>query len=152
MAIMSSQSAYIEKLLKSVGVTSQWLRRIRFGGVVGKQAIVGAVIAAALALIGRHTDNTNVQLLCVGGLIFDCFVTIGAISFHGHKHPLEATLEGGEVVAWGQMQQEYAQKGVRELPASQPVLEGVGPRPLNAATADRAESRQPNNADGGNPS
>ena len=139
----------IEKWLENVGISSKALKRIRFGGVVGKQAIVGVAVALALAIVARQTTDPGVLRLCIGAIVLDCFVVIAAISFHGHKHPAEATLEGGEVVAWTHVQQEFAAKGVKELPASPQMLEGVGPKPLKAAAAEGAESKPSNSTNKG---
>jgi hypothetical protein len=52
------------------------------------------------------------------------------MGFHGHKHPLEATLEGGEIVAWKYLEQ-LAAKGVKTVPDSPNMLEGTGIKPSN---------------------
>src|SRR4029077_17167535 len=97
-----------------LGMSSKSLHRIRFGGVVGKQALVGVFVALGLAVVSRQSTDPSVLRLCVEALLLDLFVTIAAIGFHGHKHPFEATLEGAEVVAYRHVQQEFAAKGVKE--------------------------------------
>jgi hypothetical protein len=123
---MADLKVELDKFLSKLGLSSKSLLRVRFGGVVGKQALVAVFVAIGLTVVSRQTTDPNVLRLCIYGLLVDAFFGFAVIAFHGHKHPLEATLEGGEVVAYRHVQQELAAKGAKEIVSSPPVLEGLG--------------------------
>lgn len=133
---MASTKYELEQFLGKLGVSTKVLQRIRFGGVVGKQALVAVFVALGLAAVAIRTSNPGVLTLCIYGLLADAFLAIVAIGFHGHKHPFEATLEGTEVVAYQHVQQQLAMKGAKELVAGPPVLEGLGQKPLAASSSE----------------
>jgi len=133
---MADLKVELDKFLSRLGLSSKSLLRVRFGGVVGKQALVAVFVAIGLAVVSRQTADPNVLRLCVYGLLADAFLGFGVIAFHGHKHPLEATLEGGEVVAYRHVQQELAAKGVKETVSSPPVLEGLGHKPIEGTKGE----------------
>jgi len=130
---MADIKVELDKFLSKLGLSSKSLLRVRFGGVVGKQALVAVFVAIGLAVVSRQTTDPSVLRLCIYGLLTDAFLGFAVITFHGHKHPLEATLEGGEVVAYRHVEQEFAAKGVKETATSPPVLEGLGHKPSEAA-------------------
>ena len=116
------------------GISQKSLQRIRFGGVVGKEALVGFATLLALAIVALKAGSTILLWGCLAAIVIVSLFTIGAMAFHGHKHPVEATLEGGEIVALQHLQQEFAAKGVGEIPSSPRILEGLGTKALDGAT------------------
>lgn len=134
----------LDKLLNRFGASSKTLLRVRFGGVVGKIALVAVFVAIGLAVVARQTNDTTILKLCTYGIFAVGFVAIVAIATHGHNHPLEATLEGGEVIAYQHVQQQFAAKGTKEFGPAPPLLEGLGQKPVEATSAGIDESEQQN--------
>jgi hypothetical protein len=132
---MASTKYELEQFLSKLGISTKTLQRIRFGGVVGKQALVAVFVALGLAAVATRTTDPGVLALCVYGLLADAFLAIAAIAFHGHQHPFEATLEGAEVVAYQHVQQELAAKGQKVVVSAPPVLEGLGHKPITAGSS-----------------
>jgi hypothetical protein len=121
-------------LLNRFGIDRKSLTRIRFGGVIGKQALVGIGGIAGLIAVALKADNLYLLWGCLIGIFILTMGVIFAIGMHGHQHPLEATLEGGEIVVMEHLKhQQGAIKGVGEVPDSPPVLEGIGTKQLEAA-------------------
>lgn len=123
-------------LFGKFGFDRKSLLKIRFGGVIGKQALVGIGGMAGLIVVALKSQG-NPPLLwgCLAGFLLLPIVVVTAMGFHGHKHPAEATLEGAEVVMLQHLQQQVAAKGMPELPASAPVLEGIGSKPTSMESA-----------------
>lgn len=120
-------------LLSKFGIDRKSFMKIRFGGVIGKQALVGISGLASLAVVAFRAQNSLLLWGC-GAAIF--ILTVGvvlAIGIHGHKHPMEATLEGGELVVMQHLRHELAAKGMDQVPASPPVLEGIGNKAITEA-------------------
>ena len=133
---MANDKFELDELLGKLGLSSKSLLRVRFGGVVGKVALVAVFVALGLAVVSRQTADPSVLRLCIYALLAVAILGIVVIAIHGHNHPLEATLEGGEVVAYQHVRQEFAAKG-KEISASPLVLEGLGHKPvedLNSGT------------------
>jgi len=107
---------------------------------VGKQALVAGLALAGLAAIAVKAGSSLVLWGCLGSITLIAVVAIVAMGFHGHKHPLEATLEGGEIVAWQHLKHELAAKGVDQFPTDSPVLEGIGQRLIESQQDRRTEA------------
>jgi len=125
--------------LTKFGIDQKSLARVRFGGVIGKQALVGIVGVGGLTYIASRAEG----VLLWGSLVamfLVITVVVAAMGIHGHNHPLEATLEGGEVVVMQHLRQEVAAKGTETLPASPPIPEGIGQKPLKNATNAKGDS------------
>ena len=121
----------ITDLLARYGVNAQSLIRMRFGGVVGKQSLVIVASMAVFGIIAYESKGAEIVLeFCAVGAGVIALAGIVMIGIHGHKHPLEATLEGGEIVAV--VQSAMAAKGMIP-PSSAPLtLEGLGVRSISA--------------------
>jgi len=107
--------------------------KIRFGGVVGKQALVAVGGLAGLVVVAFKASDTRLLWGCLIGILLLALMVVVAIGIHGHQHPLEATLEGGEIVVVEQIRHDMAAKGVAAIPPSPPVLEGIGDKSLEAS-------------------
>lgn len=110
----------VDKVLRSVGI-SDAVHRIRFGGIVGKLALLGVAGVVGVTVIGARTDDPQVQLVCaVGALVVIVLIGGGILAF-GWRYPWQATLEGTEATsAFGQM---MAAKGLPTAP-EQPLMAG----------------------------
>ena len=93
--------------------------------MVGKIAFVAFALIAPAVIVAYKTSDTTVELCCLvyGALVG--ILSIGTIAFYGHKHPLEATLEGSQIVALKELQNQYAAKGVLEIPDQQLVAKTI---------------------------
>lgn len=99
---------------------------IKFGGVIGKLALIAVAVVLALAWVsGRAGGNIPILWACVIGITFVGVYAIGLGVYYAHKHPREATLEGLEMVAL-QHVQHYAMKGQPDLPESTPIPARIG--------------------------
>ena len=88
----------IQKVLSQIGINKA-LQRIRFGGVVGKQTILGILGAFALASIAWKASGRDVLIL--GLTVAVLLLIIAILNFaYANKHPVEATLEGSEMLAF----------------------------------------------------
>ncbi len=120
----------LEDLLSKLGLKPGSLYKIRFGGVVGKIAFVSSALVAPAVVVGYKTADNTVQLCCLGYGTLVGILSIGAMVFYGHKHPLEATLEGSEIVALKELQNQYAAKGMPEIPDQKLVVKTIDVKAL----------------------
>ena len=112
------------KLMSQWGL-SKSLQRIKFGGVVGKQTLLGVVGASALVSIAWRVDPK--EALIVGAMATIVLVTVAILNFcYAHKHPAEAMLEGGEMLVF--QHQVLAAKSV-QLPQDSPIIPNPGGSP-----------------------
>ena len=111
--------------LEQFGVT-RTLQKIKFGGVVGKQTLLGVFVALMLASIAWRADPDDLLILAALGV--GVVGLIAVLNFiYANKHPLEAMLEGSEIIAF--QQQTLAAKSMLNPPPAAPVI----PRPDSAA-------------------
>lgn len=90
-----------DSLFSSIGIDLSFLRKVKFGGIVGKVAliaIVGTVMLGAIAVVMvlRGVDPTIIAYLLVAVVVMAMIGIIG----YGAKFPKQATLEGMEVIAF----------------------------------------------------
>ena len=113
------------EIMEKFGIKPGSLVKVRFGGVVGKISLIIIACLAVLGIIASKSGGTEAILAgCLAVTFLIAIAGIGAILLHAQKHPLEATLEGGEVVAL--VQSAMAAKGI-SVPVNAPlVLEGLG--------------------------
>jgi|SRR5882724_1772857 len=121
----------IEELLSKLGgLKPGSLYKIRFGGVVGKIAFVTSALITPAIVMAYKATAAAIQLYCLGYGALVGVLGIGAIVFYGHKHPLEATLEGSQIVALKELQNQYAAKGLREVPDDRLVAKTIDVKTL----------------------
>ena len=128
------------EFLSSIGISKRSLQRVKFGGVVGKQALVGVAALIPLAVIAWKSEG-SISLLwgCLTVLFLICFSTVFAIGFHGHQHPEQATLEGAEIVMLQHLQNVVSAKGAGEIPVSGTIMEGsVGDQAIQHSTEGKS--------------
>jgi|SRR6266850_497551 len=120
----------LSEWLGKFGIDQKSLMRIRFGGVIGKQALVGVLgVAGIVYVASRSGTNSTLLAGCLIGIFVLTIVVVVAIGVQGDRHPVEATLEGGEIVVVQHLRQEFAAKGMGSIPPSPPILEGIGQKP-----------------------
>lgn len=93
---------------------------------MGKQALISSVALIGLVIMAIKADSPMLQWGCLVAITVIGIFGMGAVGFHGHKHPIEATLEGGEVLAWKHLEQSIASKGSEHIIGSPGVAEGIG--------------------------
>ena len=71
---MADAKYELNQFLGKLGISSKTLQRIRFGGVVGKQALVAVFVALGLATVAVRTTDTRVLILCVAGLVVEAAI------------------------------------------------------------------------------
>lgn len=110
----------IQTVLSELGISEQSAHRFKFGGVVGKIAIVA--LGGFLATIGvaKYTSGP-IQIIAILAVLSTTIMTLRWIFSYAEKHPVSATLEGAEIILWRQQQMMLAAKGVT-LPKDSPVI------------------------------
>jgi hypothetical protein len=99
----------LSEWLGKFGTDQKSLMRIRFGGVVGKQALVGVLgVAGIVYVASRSGANSTLLWGCLVGIVVLTITIVVAVGIHGHQHPVEATLEGGEIVVVQHLRQEFS--------------------------------------------
>jgi hypothetical protein len=116
-------SQRVRKLLSQLGLS---LQKIKFGGVVGKQTLLGVFGALALAVIAwRATPQYAPLLGIIAGILL---LTVVVLNFvYANRHPVEATLEGAEMVAFHY--QSMAAKNMPEPPSGTHVVPDPSGKP-----------------------
>jgi hypothetical protein len=119
------KDAPLPKLLNGLGI-SKSLQRIKFGGVVGKQSLLGIALVAMLGVVAWKVPSS--QALFVAGIAAFIVALIAVLNFcYANKHPVEAMMEGAEVLA---LQHEVLASKSVEPPRDSRVIpnpEGVPP-------------------------
>jgi hypothetical protein len=111
----------ISECLAQLGVSEKSLRLIHFGGVVGKLALISVCCVLGTAVVALKSEST--------AILWGCLITIGVlglaslvvIGLHAHRHPLEATLEGGQIVALKHLEHAIAIKGNLDVVQTLPI-------------------------------
>ncbi len=111
----------LQNLLRKLGLKPNALYRIRFGGVVGKVALIASAALAAIAVVAFKGSGPYILWGCLVAIALIGLRGIGAISSYAEKHPNEATLEGLEVLALKEIENQFAAKGFPQIPDQVPV-------------------------------
>ncbi len=107
----------VSKIFSQLGI-SKSLQRIKFGGVVGKQTLLGVIGAGMLTAIALKVGGQ--PALVLGGLAAALLILVVVLNYRfADKHTAEATLEGLEMVAY--QHQTRASKS-EEMPQDAPVI------------------------------
>jgi hypothetical protein len=103
----------IQELLEQLGFSQESVQRFRFGGIVGKVALVALGGFAGAVGVAKYTAGLGlIQIICVAGVLLTTYLIIRGILSYGEKHPSSATLEGAEIILWQQQQIMLAAKNV----------------------------------------
>jgi hypothetical protein len=110
----------LQDLLEQFGISHESVHRFRFGGIVGKVALVALGGFAAAIGIAKYTAGM-IQLCVLGGDFATTLLIIHWIFRYAEKHPGSATLEGAEMILWQQQQLSIAAKNMNP-PLQSPVI------------------------------
>jgi len=124
----------LSDLLVKAGINEKFIHKFRFGGVVGKMALVSITAMCGLTVIAWRADSPVILGACLAALFIFATISIVLIALHAHRHPLEATLEGAEIVMFHHIQQEFAAKGMPEVPKTTPMPEGLGTKVIESSS------------------
>ena len=72
----------IQEILASVGVSQEHVRTFKFGGIIGKVALVALGGFAAVVGVAKFAGGTN-QLICVGAILVTVLLVVAGIVFAG---------------------------------------------------------------------
>ena len=123
-----AEPTWVTGLLSQVGVSSDFVQKVRFRGPVGKIALVGVVCVLGLGGVGVRSSSVTVQLLSLSLAALTGLLSGVGILWYSIKYPDQATLEGMEVIVM-QQQKAWAAKGI-DLPIGNvPVLPNPGSNP-----------------------
>ncbi|HEV1996047.1 MAG TPA: hypothetical protein VGR03_17070 [Candidatus Acidoferrum sp.] len=111
----------VSKIFSQLGI-SKSMQRIKFGGVVGKQTLLGVIGSATLVSIAWGADATTKLVIAVLAGVLLILVALLNFSF-ANKHAAEAMLEGTEMLAF--QHQVHAAKSA-EVPQNAPVIPNPG--------------------------
>jgi hypothetical protein len=121
---MDPEGSSVGGILRSVGVNSMGLEKIKFGiGVVGKMTtglIAVLSVLAVLGALGLICGQFLLSYICLAAIIFFFLFNHVSVMWFSSKHPAVAILEGAELVRYHQV--EMAAKGL-SLPTTQPNVE-----------------------------
>lgn len=93
---------------------------------MGKMALIAVACVAGLAVVAMKAPTPAILWGCLVMIGVVGIASLTAISLFGHRFPLEATLEGGQIVALKRVEQEIAMKGYPAIPESPAIEEGFG--------------------------
>jgi hypothetical protein len=123
----------IRKVLSQLGLTKS-LQRIKFGGVVGKQTLLGI---AGMTVLGVIAWKTNANGIIIALLAVFLVLAVAIMNFlYADRHPAEAMLEGLEMVA---LHHQMLAAKTLEPPSNSPVIpnpEGNPPQLQPSAEPD----------------
>jgi hypothetical protein len=117
----------LQDILAQFGLSQESTHTFKFGGVVGKIAIV--TLGGFLATVGvaKYTSGPT-QIICVIAILLTTILTVRWILEYAEKHPTLATLEGAEIILWQQQQIMLAAKNMPAPPES-PIIPNPGGAP-----------------------
>jgi hypothetical protein len=99
------------ELLSEFGISESSIQKLRFGGIVGKVALV-ALGGLTATVTGIRFTTGLPQLGCLVVIPGVTLLVIRWILDYAHQHPWSATLEGAEALVWQHHQVMLAAMGV----------------------------------------
>lgn len=111
----------LKELGEQFGINEKSFKLIRFGGVVGRITLIVIACIAPMAIVAFRTDSPALLWGCVIIPAALGLLAIGVIALHAHKHPAEAIMEGGQIVALRHLEHEIAMKGKPDIVQVEPV-------------------------------
>ena len=103
-------------------LSSNLLKRVRFGGFLGKLVLFGTVAIGAIAALGFHAGLAALGIYAILAVMAMCLIPAVAFAF---KHPQLATLEGSEVITMAHLQQASSKGRPEETSTDGPMLGGT---------------------------
>ena len=126
-----SQPDWLKGLLEHMGISSDFVQKVRFRGPVGKLALIGIVCLVGLGGVGVRSGDAHVQILSLCLVAATGVLVAGGILWYSSKFPDQATLEGMEVVVMHQ-QKAWAAKGMIGQPTDTSIVPNPGGSPPQA--------------------
>jgi hypothetical protein len=91
----------LERIFSGIGMSKETTKTFKFGGVVGKLAIIS--VGGIVGVIGVAKYTTGVpQLVSILSVLAATLIVIRWTLNYAEKHPISATLEGAEIILWQQ--------------------------------------------------
>ena len=118
----------VKELLGQFGISQEAAQRFRFGGIVGKVALVALGGFASVIGVAKYTTGL-IQIIAVVAVLVTTLLITRWIFAYAEKYPASATLEGAEVIVWQQQQIMLAAKNTPRLPESQVIPNPGGTPP-----------------------
>jgi hypothetical protein len=88
----------LQKMLSQLGLTRS-LSKIKFGGVVGKQTLLGIALCVGLSAVAIRSSDRYVRLLAITFMFLAGLSIVAGNLWYAHKHPAEATEAGFHLAA-----------------------------------------------------
>jgi hypothetical protein len=126
----------IVTLLQRLGIGQGLITSVRFGGVVGKITLVTIVSIASLSTVALRASTDNLLWGCVIAIVVIAISSLAGVLYHGNRHPLEATLEGGQVVAFQHAKNAFAMKDLPTIPSPDHLITGQPIKQIDAKNAE----------------
>ena len=126
----SDEPNILEQILSrlGLGVSQESTRTFKFGGVVGKLAIIS--VGGILGVIGVAKYTSGIpQLVSILSVLIATLIIIKWTLNYAEKHPISATLEGAEIILWQQQKMVLAAKNLNP-PSDSPSYPIQRARPL----------------------
>lgn len=118
---MTPDNSTVGGVLKSIGIGSMGLEKIKFGaGVVGKMTtslIAFLSVLGIISLSGVICGQLTLTYICIPIIVFVFVFNHISIMIFASRHPAPAMLEGTELVRYHQV--EMAARGCRHQHRSQ---------------------------------
>ena len=121
----NNESKILQAVLNQLGITEESAHKFKFGGIVGKVALIALVGLICSVGIAKYTTGL-IQLVLVLGAFATTLGIVGLVLRFGAKHPISATLEGTEVILW---QQQVIATKFGEVPKGQTLPNPGGSPP-----------------------
>lgn len=111
----------VQTLLAQFGLSQESVQTVRFGGIVGKVALIA--LGGFVAVIGTSKYTAGLtQIISIIAVLLAMALIIRWIFSYAEKHPESATLEGAEIILW-QQQVMLAAKNMSP-PRESPIIPG----------------------------
>ena len=125
---MPNDPDQLQQILDQLGVSKESIQNFKFGGVVGKLALIIIAGLFAVAACLRWASNPWIQGIAIIVIPGITILVAKWLLNYAERHPMSATMEGGELIVWRQQQIMLATKGQKSFPES-PIIPEPGSTP-----------------------
>ena len=131
----------IKDMLAQLGISQKSMQRVKFGGIVGKVALIALAGLAATVTVAKFTTGT-IQPICTIAVLLAVLLIIRWILDYAEKNPGPATLEGTELILWQHVTMAAA-KGLPSPPVTPVIPDPVHPQPADDHRLDSGDKQEP---------
>jgi hypothetical protein len=111
--LLSELPPILQNLLAQCGLSHESVQKVRFGGIVGKIALVSMLGFIAAIGVAKYTAGTGpVQFVGIGGVLVTTLLINYMIIRYAERHPASAAMDGAEMILWQQQIITLAAKGL----------------------------------------